>query len=335
MANYTPIILLGSERSGTNLLRALLSTHSDIASPPPCGIFDTLAQSQYRYLSPLHSGYLSELIEDVITLTRTHMNPWDVELATDVVLERVSTPSFWDLFKAVNEIYADSSNSPFWFSKEPGSFNYIYPLKAHLPNAKLIYMTRDGRDVAASMLKGRQHEFHVYNIARRWAHEQRLCLNAYSDTMINDQMFMLSYEDLIENAESVMSRLMAFLELDFQEGQLDFYKNKDVLKHSGQSKLWENVAKPIDKENKGAFIKNLTAKQIEIFESVAWNEMLALGYPLENSAQKTYGAIDKAIFLLSEYLNRRSAQLAASDTSNRVKLRGKAVAEILNRTFGN
>ena len=333
MPQYTPIVLLSSERSGTNLLRALLSTHTKIASPPPCGILDTLAPYQFRYLSPLHSTHMSEMIEDAIILTQTHMNPWDVELKHDMVSERISSPSFWGLFRTINELYAEQYDCPFWFSKEPGSFNYIYNFKVHLPNVKFIYMVRDGRDVATSILKGKLHEFHIYNVAKCWAHEQKLCLNAYSDPIMSDQMFMIKYEDLIENTESVLSNLMNFLGLDFEKEQLNFHQSDDVLEHAKKSKFWKNLSKPIDKSNKGMFLNNLSEKQIEIFESIAWNEMRALDYSLENTSQRNFTALDKAIFLIHAYMSRKYSQFSRSEESVRWKSRGKAVDKILNRTF--
>ena len=335
MTEYMPIILLGSERSGTNLLRALLSTHSKIASPPPCGILDTLAAHQFRYTPLTGTAYMSELIEDVITLTKTHMNPWDVEINQQLVKERIEMPSFWEVFRIINEIYADESNCLYWFSKEPGSFNYIYDIKAHLPNAKFIYMTRDGRDVASSMLKGQLHEFHIYAAANRWASEQRLCLNAYSDPLFNNQIFMVRYEDLIENAELVLFNLMKFLGLTFEPEQLNFHQNDDVIKHSEKSKFWKNLSNPIDKSNKGGYIKKLSTKQIKIFESFAWNEMKALDYPLENTSQKSYGHLQKATFLMSSFIRRKYSQFSLGEESVSRTLRGKAISGILNRTFEN
>lgn len=333
MAQYTPIILLSSERTGTNLLRALLSTHSEIASPPPCGIVDTLAQHQFRYLSPLQPNHMSDLIEDVITLTQTHMNPWDVDLKPRIINDRMDSPSFWGLFKTVNEIYAEHHNCPFWFSKEPGLFNYIYNIKTQLPNAKFIYMTRDGRDVAASMLKGKLHEFHIYNAAKRWAHEQRLCLNAYSDPTLNSQMFMVKYEDLIEDPEPVLFSLMSFLGLSFEQEQLNFHQNDEIVKHSKESEFWKNISKPIDKSNKGGYLKNLSAKQIRIFESFAWNEMKVLGYPLENTPRKHYSHVNQAAFLMSSFIRRKCSQFSLSAESVKRTSRSKVVSEILNRTF--
>jgi len=333
MAHSTPIILLSSERSGTNLLRALLSTHSEIASPPPCGMLDVLAENQFKYLSPMHSTHMPELIEEAITLTQTHMNPWGIELKEEIVNKRIGSPSFWGLFSTINEIYAEHHGCSFWFSKEPGSFNYIYNLKAHFPKAKFIYMTRDGRDVAASMLKGRLHEFHIYTAAKRWAREQRLCLNAYCDPEVHGQVFLMRYEDLIGNTESILTNLMRFLGLDFEQEQLNFHQNKDVIKHSKKSKFWRNLSSPIDKSNKGTYKKSLSRRQIEIFESYAWNEMKALDYPLENTSKKSYGHIHQAIFLMSSFIRRKFSQFSMSDESVKRTSRGKVVSEILNRTF--
>jgi len=64
--DFLPVLIVGAERSGTNLLRALLSTHSKIASPPSAGIIDALGRIQSRYFPSSRPAYLSELIDDVV-----------------------------------------------------------------------------------------------------------------------------------------------------------------------------------------------------------------------------------------------------------------------------
>ena len=50
--NFLPaIVIVGSERSGTNLLRALLSTHSRIASPPPAGFIERVGRDSIALFS--------------------------------------------------------------------------------------------------------------------------------------------------------------------------------------------------------------------------------------------------------------------------------------------
>src|SRR4029453_6936686 len=205
-----PIVIVGSERSGTNLLRALLSTHSKIASPPPAGFIDALGGIQPRYFPSDHPSRLIELIDDVIALTKTHLNPWDIDLDPGVIRARLINPSLWDVFRVVNEIYAEAHGRPCWCSKESGLFRHISEIANCLPHAKFVYLVRDGRDVALSLLRGHLHEFHIYFAANYWALSQRPCLNALADPAHSERMYLLKYENLIDNPEHELRGLMRF-----------------------------------------------------------------------------------------------------------------------------
>lgn len=331
MTEFSPIILLASERSGTNLLRALMASHTQIAAPPPCSIVDILDNYYYRYLPPAQSPYLAELAEDAITLTKSHLNPWDIDLTTEEVLAEMRSVSFWGLFKAINEIYAKNTNKFFWFSKEPGLFRHVYELKLHLPNVKFIYMVRDGRDVAASMLKGGIHEHHVYAAAQRWSSEQKLCLSAFSDPLIRSQAIMLRYEDLIEDTESQMQRLMHFVGLSYEPGQMEYHRNEAVRKHAEKSKFWKNISAPIDASNKGKYRNSLSAREIRIFESVARTEMKLLGYSLDYIDQMKISLLGRAAFRLSEYARRKYQSLDRDEGNSRLRARSKIFHIIQNR----
>jgi hypothetical protein len=237
------------------------------------------------------------------------------------------------VFRVINELYAEKSGRTFWFSKEPGLFRHIYEVRTHMQNAKFVYMTRDGRDVAASMLTGGVHEFHVYNAAQRWALDQRYCLCAFSDPMIRNQTFMLKYEDLIENTESTMRRLMSFVGLEFETSQMEYYRNESVVKHAGKSEFWKNIAKPIDSSNKGKYRNSLGTKNTEIFESVAWTEMSLLGYPLESLHRKKITAAHRVIFRLVGFLRKACKRMDMKVESSRIRARTEIFRSIRNRKF--
>ena len=44
--------------------------------------------------------------------------------------------------------------------------------------------------------------------------------------------------------------------------------------------MWENVTKPVMKDNYGKFLKEISAEDILIFEAVAGDALVKLGYPL-------------------------------------------------------
>ena len=55
--------------------------------------------------------------------------------------------------------------------------------------------------------------------------------------------------------------------------------------------MWQNLSKPIMKDNFNKYRTGLTKEEIQIFESIAHNSLKALGYSLdndENSLKKTF-----------------------------------------------
>ena len=326
-----PVLILGSERSGTNLLRALLSAHSKIASPPPAGFVDPLVDIQARYSLNGQASRLTELIKDVITLTKTHHNPWDVDLDLGVIKSRLKNDSLYDVFRVVNEIYAEEFGCRCWCSKEPGLFKNIKAFADHLPDSKFVYLIRDGRDVSASMLQGHLHQFHVYFAALNWVLVQRFCLDALADKNLSERIYPLKYESLIEDPGHEMQKLMRFIGFEFESTQLEYYKNKDVLKHSKKSQFWKNLAQPINKNNKGGYKKNLGAKNIEIFESVAWKEMEALGYSLDTQHEKKFTDFDMRLYKATAFLRKIFWSLDPREEAVRSRARIKVTHEIINR----
>lgn len=326
-----PVLIVGSERSGTNLLRALLSTHSKMASPPPAGIIDALAGIQSRYFPSGDPAYLSELIDDVVALTKTHLNPWDIDLDSKVINAKMKNASFWEVFRVVNEIYAEAHGYPGWCSKEPGLFRYIPKIAEYVPTAKFVYLVRDGRDVASSLLRGHLHQFHVYFAAHYWAFSQRSCLSALADPVLHGRMYLLKYENLIDSPEDEVRDLMRFIGLEFEDQQLQFYQDDRVLDHSRRSRFWKNLARPIDGKNRGMYRKTLGIKNIEIFESVAWAEMEALGYPLDSTHKKSFTDFDIRLYRTIALLRQTFWSMDPRAEGFRIRARVKATRQIISR----
>ena len=333
MKEFVPIILLASERSGTNLLRALVSSHSAVASPPPCSIVDVLANYQFQYFPPSQPPRIRELVEDAITLTQSHLNPWDMDLTPEMVMERMNQASFWDVFRVINELYSEKSGKSFWFTKEPALLKHIFEIRAHMPSAKYIYLVRDGRDVASSILKGGLQEFHVFDAANRWVHDQKICLCAITDPLLKERIHMLKYEDLLEDPESVMRRTMDFVGLEYETSQLEYYKRKNIIDHSEKSRYWKNLSKPIDSSNKGRYRTNLNTRQIKIFESVAGKEMEYLGYSLDNEKRKRISAGDRAMFWIIAHIKMLLKRIDRNQERARIRARTKIFLNIQNRNY--
>lgn len=328
------ICILGTERSGTNLLRAILQSHSEIVSPPPAGFVDALASFDKFYFPDQGEAKLTRFTQDLNVLISTHHNPWNMKFAEEQILANLeNSPSFWSIFYAINQIYAKEHNAKIWASKEPGLFRFVNEININIPKAKFIYLVRDGRDVAASMLRGHLHSFHIFDAANAWKYSQKYCLKALSNINLKDKIYQIKYEDLIRDVKLQIQKMMDFLEIPFEEGQLEFYKNKQVVLHSNKSRFWKNLSKPVNAANSGKYKQKLNSNSLKIFETIAREEMRALGYQLDTIADlaftdfdlKRYGMLAKFRKIIWGFDPRGEAQ--------RNRRRFKAIHEIINRNM--
>lgn len=333
MDSSIPILLLASERSGTNLLRAIISSHSEIASPSPFSMVDALARDYYKYATSNDQFHINELIEDAITLTQVHLNPWSRKYKIEEVKEKLSTNSFWDVFRGLNELYTQSEEKIHWFSKEPGLFRHVYELALHMPEAKFVYLVRDPRDVVSSMVKGGVHEQNVYNAALRWKEEQKLILTAFSDPLLKKRIFMMTYEALLQEPEKFIEGLMEFLGVKFEQKQLKFFKDESVVSHSQKSEFWKNLSKPIDKTNTGKYKNSLSGRQIKLVESICWNEMKWLNYRPDNVMASKIPFRTRVYYRLHGRIKKVLKSLSLSDENLRQKKRRSGVQSVRARTF--
>ena len=91
-------------------------------------------------------------------------------------------------------------------------------------------------------------------------------------------MLRVRYEDLIQAPETALRDICSFLDLEYQP---------QMIKGSGfkvpryQDKQHALIGKEPDKNRINAWEKSLTPRQIEIFESIAGELLLSLGYVLQ------------------------------------------------------
>jgi hypothetical protein len=333
MKKSIPVILLGTERSGTNLLRAIVGSHSAVASPPPSGMAMVLNHRAFRYVSPLKRMAPEDMASAMIAVTKTHLTPWEETLDTGDVMEHSDPCSFWSVFRAMHDIYAAKKGCRYWLSKEPGLFNHIYEIAFHMPDSKFIYLARDGRDVAVSMLNTGLHAFHVYDAARSWAGQQRKCLNAMSDPLLRDRIFFLRYEDLIQKTETQCRLLMDFIGLEFEKCQLEYYRKKDIVEHSQNSECWKRLSEPVDSLNSGTYKSSLTAREIRIVERTAWIELDALGYKLEGRNRKALSSFEASLCKISSKLKRWRAGYMPNEEMKKHQARQGANRNIIDRSL--
>lgn len=273
------IFIMSSERSGSNLLREMLNAHPNISAPPAAQLPRLLTAYRPYYGDLTADANMRRMIRDAVAINKSHPEQIDIKASTEEIFDALPERSVWGLISTLYSLNAAEQHKTAWASKDNFLFDYAFDIVHTLPEARFIYLFRDGRDYACSMRKVGLSSLHIYHIARQWQTEQFACLQAYYAFKQNGRAHLVRYEDLITTPETVLRALCRFLDEPFHEEMLNYHGSGSAKKMSSQSAFWENLSKPVLKDNFAKFKRELTPSQIALFESVAGRELTVLGYP--------------------------------------------------------
>ncbi len=305
-----PIFIVGTERSGSNLLRLILNSHASIFVPHPPHIM--------MYFHELEKGYgdlgqepnLLRLIEDVGRLIRYHIYPWEIAPTPEQVLPRVAPRDLFGVFSAYYDLYLDHRGKKRWGCKSTFMIHHADRILDKYPDAQLLWLVRDPRDVAVSSKTSVFNPCHPHLTAKLWREQQQLGYDL-EQRLPAGNLLRLRYEDLISQPEEWVHRICQFLNEPFDEQMLRFFETEDAKKGGQLSESWVNHTRPIMSNNFGKYRKSLRQEEIRWIEAEAWQLMETLGYELEypDAPQHPPREIERSRFELADQFCRIRIEL--------------------------
>jgi hypothetical protein len=194
---------------------------------------------------------------------------YDVDaLAEAFLAEGRKTPR--DVVSGIFEYNARGMGKSRWGDKTPYYALHLDKLVDWWPDARIIHLVRDGRDVALSLF-GRRHDFSAYNIfyaAQYWKQYVDVC-RAQGARLPAGQYLELRYEDVLDDKPAALARVCDFLGV------------RSPVATTGAHRL-----KTVRKDNQGKWKNALGAWALRVFESEAGDTLAACGYPLACPGQR-------------------------------------------------
>ena len=302
-------LMIGTQRSGSNLLRLMLNQIDGIAAPHPPHILQRMMPLLPNYGDFNQGDSFRLLVDDVCRLVELNPVTWDsVSLDREDVMARCNEQSLVAIFFAIYDILAKTWGAENWCCKSLANVQYLPEINSYSDTAKFIYLYRDGRDVALSFQKAVVGEKHIYHIARAWAKSQRLALQMRTLLSDENRFYSISYESLIADPESSLRGLCKFMGKEYTPQMLNFHQSSEASNAAASSSLWGNVTKPIMKQNTKKFLQHATEEEITIFELVAGDVLDALGYERVRIAKGSEVSFSKQAIELYDKINQRLKQ---------------------------
>ena len=272
------IFMIGTQRSGSNLLRLMLNQQPAIASPHPPHILE-----RFMPLLPLYGNLETDagfdlLVDDICRMIEVNPVAWaGVTLDRKTVKACCFERSLMAVYSAVHDLMSEAKGALVWCCKSLANVHFLPQIEAFFPDARYIYIYRDGRDVAVSFRKAVVGEKSFYHIARQWHEEQQLALGL-KDRIDAEKFFAVRYEDLTADSEKILKEMMYHFKTPFVEEMLHFNISAEAIATAKCGALWANVQQPVIKNNTRKFLNEAREEDIRIFEWVAGESLDHLGY---------------------------------------------------------
>lgn len=285
------IFILGAPRSGTTFLSGLLR-FTRYGRPVESHFITKyyLKIDNYGDLSKRHN--FNKLLNDI--LSERPVQQWNLKLNIDEFYREIQ-PNF-TYSNIVDELLlrrSDLATPNSWGDKTPHYLGNVDLISKLFPYAKFIYIIRDGRDVALSLLKKPWGPSNTIACAEYWSE-----LNRQSNTIDtlenNGQLLRIYYEDLLNNPDTIIENIYTFLDEECSIEQRN------------------QLAKSAKASNYNKWCNSMTNNQIRQFEALAKPTLSRLGYsvvnthpklyPLEHFFAKSHNLVKKWLFLVNTNL---------------------------------
>jgi tetratricopeptide (TPR) repeat protein len=216
-----PIFILGLPRSGSTLLEQILASHSQVAGTQELSdIQRFVLELQGRdpdLANPRYPGALADL------------------KATDLL-------RFGE--KYLNDTRVYRTDRPYFVDKMPNNFRHIGLIHLILPNARIIDARREPMACCFSNLKqlfanGQEFTYSIEDIARYY--RTYLELMQHWDQVLPGKVLRVWHEDVVDDLEGNVRRLLDFCGLEFELACVEFYKTERRV----QTASSEQVRQPI------------------------------------------------------------------------------------------
>ena len=223
-----PIFIVGLPRAGSTLIEQVLASHSQVDGTLELPNILSLAhrlrgrnlvtdRDRYpRVLGELSGEELRALGEDYVENTRIHRQ-----------------------------------GAPFFTDKMPNNFRHIGLIHLILPNAKIIDARRAPLDCCWSGFKqlfaeGQEFTYGLEEIGHYY--RGYVDLMAHWDRVLPaDRVLRVQHEDVLEDLEGQVRRLLDYCELPFEAACVDFHKTDRPVRTASS----EQVRKPINRAGQG------------------------------------------------------------------------------------
>lgn len=301
LMSYSPIFIVGAARSGTTLLRSLLSAHSRVVVTPESYFLSHAAS--FGGLDEADPGRCEAFWQSYTARERFSRFEVDSARCRELAAASRAYQGIAALLYGTLEAYRERYGTPRVGEKTPDHVRFVPSILATFANARVIVMQRDPRAVVASQLlrmsrsaerdpgvkKKRGQNIWLRRVAGRALNWNWIYARAVPAVRHDGRVLVVRYEDLVINTHALLQKICDFIDEPFEETMLTnrsnetvpawaVFENLDPVEREWGKRHHERSLKPIDKDMVEAWMSELGSDEVALIEGICAGAMHEAGY---------------------------------------------------------
>ena len=216
-----PIFIIGLPRSGSTLLEQILASHSQVEGTQELPNVQQLVSRLRGFEPEADEPRYPRILE---SLSAEDLRQLGANYLTETRVYRAGKPYFID--------------------KMPNNFRHVGLIHLMLPNARIIDARREPMACCFSNFKqlfanGQEFTYSIEDIARYY--RTYLELMGHWDAVLPGRVLRVLHEDVVEDLEGSVRRLLAFCGLEFEPQCVAFHENRRSVRTASSEQVRQAI----------------------------------------------------------------------------------------------
>ena len=295
----SPIFIVGPGRSGTTLLRSLLSAHSRISVTPETKFMSRADEWGLKYGSPVD---FNAFWDNYTAWLRFRDLDVDADRCRELI-DLLGEYSFSSIFRAVLFAYGEKTGKQRVGEKTPSHVRYLSYLLDWFPDAQILVAQRDPRAIIASQINTyyiknkltprsirhglftNKREQEIIYWVKEWFTDCEKKLKPWKN---DPRFYTVVYEKLVQNPEQEIQAIFDFLGESFEPSVLNGRNESTVPIHAAcyddslmekwRTAHYSKTLQKITSDSLEKWKNELTKTEVALIEGIWGATMRELGY---------------------------------------------------------
>lgn len=304
------VFIISSGRSGTTLLSSILNASEQINFPYES---DFIARAYPIYQQ--QTSYSDRDYQDISQLFLLCSQPQGWGMSADYILETLrqrSPQTFAEVYSTICQAFhhQEGTTELLWGIKAPVLIASLPRIHTVCPDAKIVHLVRDGRDVYLSYRK--IHEQSPVKFGPKGTIQNALYwvdglrrVEEFANSDRQPKIYELKYGDLISNPELVLKNLCAYLNIDYRSQMHQNFGKRQLTPENLQQSIHQNINSGLVATNTKKYLTQMSRKEKIQYELVAAPYLVKYGYQLEYPLLNSFWFVPlrKLLYFLARSLN--------------------------------